>query len=102
MKNFALGLTIVALLGVAFNSLAQPAGDAKTPAPPASLTEVAPIDVDRAADACDATLKPEDRAVPLSTSCLRECRQDLADCREDGNSVAVCRARLAACRAACG
>jgi len=34
------------------------------------------------------------------TSCILECREDFADCREDGGSN--CSAQLAACRANCG
>jgi hypothetical protein len=34
-----------------------------------------------------------------SLSCVQECRQDLADCRELGGSG--CAAKFAACKAAC-
>ncbi|PKV48594.1 hypothetical protein ATE84_0594 [Aquimarina sp. MAR_2010_214] len=34
-----------------------------------------------------------------ANSCLRECRQDFVDCREDGHSH--CAASLAACRSMC-
>jgi hypothetical protein len=33
------------------------------------------------------------------SNCIRDCRQDFADCREDG--APNCSANLAACRAAC-
>ena len=36
---------------------------------------------------------------PSGLSCEQECRQDFADCREDGRSG--CSAELAACRVAC-
>ncbi len=34
-------------------------------------------------------------------SCFRECRQDFADCREDGNSGADCFETLMICRRRC-
>lgn len=104
MKQTFLGLALVLLMGGAYSGFAGADSSASLSDP--ELAEATSQAI--AGELENLPSKPIGR-IPsqvgearMSSPCLMECRQDLADCREDGNPVSVCRALLAACRAACG
>ncbi len=97
MKKTCFGLALLILLVGAYSSLADTNDDA------VHVTPLAAEDQCQSAPDQQSTLPAPalGEEIQLADPCLMECRQDLADCREDGNPVSVCRANLLACQANC-